>query len=260
MIFSKTAPHSFNLSFFERFKRDDNEAHNLMKFMWEQHPNVRLAESTLVEGGKVGVGLFAEEPISEGTFICWYWGHLVLADFTNICDPSQVALHSGLDNNILMFPDKPYNPIVKTPTKVGEDDLDRDLHLFMVTSNCCYGSYVKQRSNPSKCNARITDVIPPGWVCTDGYRDLNHFQSVIATPILCLLSTRDISKGEEIFVPRDQLPLVSHELKQRYQQGERVEVLPSSTNNSSDAADSQSEGESAADDAETIVSVHSDSK
>lgn len=188
-----------------------------MKFFWEKHSNLYLAESTLIQDGKVGVGLFAKEPIPDGTIICWYWGHLVLSDLTTICDP-QSALHSGLDSNILMFPDQPYNPIVKTPTKVKEDDLDRDLHLFMVTSNCCFGSYAKERCNQSMCNARITDVMPPGWVCTDGYRDLNHFQSVIATPILCLLSTRDINKGEEIFVS-DLPPRVSCKTREMYQQG-----------------------------------------
>lgn len=164
--------------------------------MWEQHPNLILGDSTLTPNA--GVGLFAKEAIPENTLICWFWGHMVLATCEEITNPQNYALHSGLDKNLLMFPDDPYNPIVYPPTDRAEDEDDERMHLFLITSNCCYGRYV-QPNALEKCNARIVDIPPPMWESTEGYRDLAHFQSVMSTPIMCLQSTRVLEPGEEIF-------------------------------------------------------------
>ena len=180
------------------------EVKELSKFFYETHPNLQLAKSTL--GNVGGVGLFAKDFIPEDQLICYFWGHLVLATHASILDPKNEALHSGLRKNVIQFPDTPYNPIVY-PSATQEDDHcdDTRLHLYLVASNCCYGSFANT-TEPKECNARITDKIPPGWPSRDGYKNFEHFKNIISSPILCLQATQPINPGDEIFAYYD-LPL-----------------------------------------------------
>ena len=180
------------------------EVKELSKFFYETHPNLHLAKSTLGKDG--GVGLFAKDFIPEEQLICYFWGHLVLATHESILDPKNEALHSGLRKNVIQYPDKPYNPIVY-PSTTQEDDSDEDtrLHLYLVASNCCYASFANT-AEEDECNARIIDKIPPGWASRDGYKNLEHFQTTITSPILCLQAIKPINPGDEIFAHYD-LPL-----------------------------------------------------
>ena len=182
------------------------EVKELHKFCYETHPNLNVAKSTL--GTTAGVGLFAKDFIPDEQIICYFWGHLVLATHASILDPRNEALHSGLRKNVIQFPDSPYNPIVypmASTTQDGDDVDDTRLHLYLVASNCCYGSFANT-AGQDECNARIIDKIPPGWPSRDGYKNLDHFKNIISSPIQCLQATQPINPGDEIFAYYD-LPL-----------------------------------------------------
>ena len=157
----------------------------LHKYMFDAHPNLLLAKSTLGEHG--GVGLFAKDFIPDETIMCYFWGHVVLATHAHMLDPKNDALHSGLWQNILQFPDQPFNSVVY-PSTMQESDKDAQLHLYQVGSNCCYASFANS-AEPDACNARIFAKIPAWWPSKDGYKDLDQFHRVITSPILCLQAT-----------------------------------------------------------------------
>ena len=131
------------------------------------------------------LGLFATKNINKkdnGGILCFFFGKLTIASDQEIRD-APTEIFGGLQRNVLGFPSK-YNPIIydaKCPT-------DKQQHLLLVTSECCFGSYVNSLP-PRKCNCKIIDVPPMDWNPAMGFTGFDHWEEHIRKPILALRLT-----------------------------------------------------------------------
>jgi hypothetical protein len=118
----------------------------------------------------------------------------------------QVANHKAhehlflnLRKNIVEIPSGIYNPIIPSP---GLKPMQK---IFLIASDACFAAYANTNSR-RHCNAEIFEHPPQPtdrsghWVRELPFQSLQQWIEVMTSPILSLRLTRNVRKGEEIFV------------------------------------------------------------